>query len=155
MERGLTGGFFATPILYLRAICPSNLKSVIMLNLMARIISMLRDDTLYGSAPDLLSLTCFALSSLVLLFIGYAIFYHLGPKYAKVIEMAVEVEGIWKTFQILYESRVTHFETLPTFSDPTFMRPSSSGGLLASRRTRTNASACPATQSMRNVHLIL
>ena len=78
-------GFFATPILYPITIFPENVRWIVMLNPMAQIITMMRDCTLYGIAPEPLNLAYVAVSTLVLLMIGYIIFDRLEPKFAEAI----------------------------------------------------------------------
>jgi len=78
-------GFFATPILYPITIFPENVRWIVMLNPMARIITMLRDCTLYHAAPEPSSIAYVAMSSVVLLLLGNFIFDHLEPKFAEAI----------------------------------------------------------------------
>ena len=78
-------GFFATPILYPITIFPENVRWIVMLNPMARIITILRDCTLYNTAPTLSSVVYVAMSSIVLLMLGYFVFDHLEPKFAEAI----------------------------------------------------------------------
>jgi lipopolysaccharide transport system permease protein len=78
-------GFFATPILYPITIFPENIRWIVMLNPMARIITILRDCTLYHTAPEPLSVAYVAISSVVLLLLGYFIFDRLEPKFAEAI----------------------------------------------------------------------
>lgn len=78
-------GFFATPILYPITIFPENIRWIVMLNPMARIITILRDCTLYQTAPELSSVVYVAMCSIVLLLFGYFIFDHLEPKFAEAI----------------------------------------------------------------------
>jgi len=81
----LQAGFFATPILYPITIFPENVRWIVMLNPMARIITILRDCTLYRIAPEPMSVVYVAVSSLVVLLIGYFIFDRLEPKFAEAI----------------------------------------------------------------------
>ena len=78
-------GFFATPILYPITIFPENIRWIVMLNPMAQIITMMRNCTLYGIAPEAMSLAYVGLSTLALLFIGYSIFNRLEPRFAEAI----------------------------------------------------------------------
>jgi lipopolysaccharide transport system permease protein len=78
-------GFFATPILYPITIFPEKIRWIVMLNPIAQIINMMRDCTLYRIAPEPLNLTYVALSSLVLLVLGYIIFDRLEPRFAEAI----------------------------------------------------------------------
>lgn len=78
-------GFFATPILYPITIFPENIRWIVMLNPMAQIITMSRDCILYGIPPGPLNLTYVALSTLVVLLLGYFIFDQMEPKFAEAI----------------------------------------------------------------------
>ena len=78
-------GFFATPILYPITIFPEKIRWIVMLNPMAQIITMMRDCTLYRTAPDPLNLAYVAICALALLLLGYAIFDRLEPKFAEAI----------------------------------------------------------------------
>jgi lipopolysaccharide transport system permease protein len=78
-------GFFATPILYPITIFPESVQWIVMLNPMAQIITMARDCTLYGIAPEPLNLAYLAVCTLILLWLGYAIFDRLEPKFAEAI----------------------------------------------------------------------
>jgi lipopolysaccharide transport system permease protein len=78
-------GFFATPILYPITIFPENIRWIVMLNPMAQIVTMMRDCTLYGIPPEPLNLAYVALSTLVILLIGYFIFDRMEPKFAEAI----------------------------------------------------------------------
>lgn len=78
-------GFFATPILYPITIFPENIRWIVMLNPMAQIVTMMRDCTLYGIPPEPLNLAYVALSTLVILLLGYFIFDRMEPKFAEAI----------------------------------------------------------------------
>ena len=78
-------GFFATPILYPITIFPERIRWIVMLNPMAQIITMMRDCTLYRISPEPLNLVYVAVSTLVVLLLGYFIFEHLEPKFAEAI----------------------------------------------------------------------
>ena len=78
-------GFFATPILYPINIFPEKVRWIVMLNPMAQIITMMRDCTLYGIAPDPLSLAYLVICTLFLFLLGYAIFERLEPRFAEAI----------------------------------------------------------------------
>jgi len=78
-------GFFGTPILYPITIFPEKIRWVVMLSPMAQIITMMRDCTLYRISPDPLNLAYAAVTTMVLLLIGYAIFDRLEPKFAEAI----------------------------------------------------------------------
>ena len=76
-------GFFATPVIYPITIFPQSLQRFVMLNPMARILTISRDCILYGTAPGALDMAYVAASSLVVLFIGYLIFDRLEPRFAR------------------------------------------------------------------------
>jgi len=78
-------GFFATPIIYPITIFPENLRSMVMINPIAQVVTMMRDCILYSTGPEPLSLAYVTMSSLFVLLIGYAIFDHLEPKFAEAI----------------------------------------------------------------------
>ena len=78
-------GFFGTPILYPITIFPEKIRMVVMLNPMAQIITMMRDCTLYRIPPDPLNLAYAAVTTIIVLLIGYVIFDRLEPKFAEAI----------------------------------------------------------------------
>lgn len=78
-------GFFATPILYPLTIFPEKIRWIVMLNPMAQIITMMRDCTLYRSSPEPSNLAYVAVSTLVVILLGYFIFDRLEPKFAEAI----------------------------------------------------------------------
>ena len=78
-------GFFATPILYPITIFPEDVHWIVMLNPMARIITMLRDCVLYNISPAPSSVLYVALSAITLLVVGYLFFDHLEPGFAEAI----------------------------------------------------------------------
>lgn len=75
--------FYATPILYSASIFPANIKWVIYLNPMARIISAYRDVFYFKTTPSLLSLGVVGLISIVVLILGYLIFNKLQKGFAE------------------------------------------------------------------------
>lgn len=81
----LQAGFFATPLLYPITIFPVNLQKIVMLNPMARIISMLRDCTLYQTAPIFEDMIYVTIWAMVILLVGYLIFDRLEPRFAEEI----------------------------------------------------------------------
>lgn len=81
----LQAGFFATPVLYPITIFPEDLQNIVMLNPIARIISMLRDCTLYNTSPAFEDLIYVSILAAAILLIGYAIFDHLEPRFAEEI----------------------------------------------------------------------
>lgn len=78
-------GFFATPVIYPITIFPQSLQWFVLLNPMARILTISRDCILYGTAPGAADLAYVAVSSLIVLFIGYLIFDRLDPRFAEAI----------------------------------------------------------------------
>jgi lipopolysaccharide transport system permease protein len=78
-------GFFATPILYPITIFPERIRWIVMLNPMAQIITMMRDCILYRTSPEPFNLAYVALSTLIMLMLGYFIFDRLEPKFAEAI----------------------------------------------------------------------
>jgi len=78
-------GFFATPVIYPITIFPEKIRWIVMLNPMARIITMMTDCTLYGIPPEPASLAYVALFTLVVLMLGYAVFDRLEPRFAEAI----------------------------------------------------------------------
>ncbi len=81
----LQAGFFATPILYPVTIFPPNLQWLVMLNPMARIVSMLRDCTLYDTASGVGNVIYIIASTVMILMAGYLIFDRLEPRFAEEI----------------------------------------------------------------------
>ena len=78
-------GFFATPVIYPITIFPENVRWIVMLNPMAQIITMMRDCILYRISPEPLNLAYVAVSTLVVLLLGYIIFDRLEPRFAEAI----------------------------------------------------------------------
>lgn len=81
----LQAAFFATPIIYPVTIFPETLQRIVMLNPMALVISMARNAVLYNIAPAPSSLAYTALSSLIVLIIGYSIFDRRAPDFVEAI----------------------------------------------------------------------
>lgn len=81
----LQAGFFATPILYPVTIFPEHLQKIVMLNPIARIISMLRDCTLYNTAPQAGDLIYVVIWAGMAVLAGYLIFDRLEPRFAEEI----------------------------------------------------------------------
>ncbi len=78
-------GFFATPIIYPISIFPAHLQGLVMLNPIARVLTMLRNCTLYQISPTASDMTYLTLSAIVILLLGYLIFERLEPKFAEAI----------------------------------------------------------------------
>jgi len=79
----LQAGFFITPILYPLSIFSPALQSVLRLNPIGQIIITSRDCVLYGYAPFWLSLSYACIVSVIILFVGYAVFLKLEPRFAE------------------------------------------------------------------------
>ncbi|HWQ20184.1 MAG TPA: ABC transporter permease [Methanotrichaceae archaeon] len=78
-------GFFATPVIYPITIFPQSLQKFVMLNPIARVLTISRDCILYGTMPGATDLAYVAVSSFIVLFIGYLIFDRLDPRFAEAI----------------------------------------------------------------------
>jgi len=78
-------GFFATPVIYPITIIPENMQKLLLLNPMARIISMARDCTLYQAVPRPNDMVYVAASAIIILIAGYFIFDRLEPKFGESI----------------------------------------------------------------------
>lgn len=75
--------FYATPILYLPAIFPENIKWIISLNPMAHIINAYRDIFYYKVSPDFLNLGIVSVISVCFMAIGYLVFDKLQRGFAE------------------------------------------------------------------------
>ena len=75
--------FYATPVLYSFTLIPEKLRFVFNLNPMAHIINSYRDILYYQKMPNMFNLTIVGICSLLLLFIGYAIFKKLEKGFAE------------------------------------------------------------------------
>jgi lipopolysaccharide transport system permease protein len=78
-------GFFATPVIYPVSIFPQHLQGLVMLNPLARIIAMLRDCTLYQTAPSAGDMVYVTVSALAMLLLGYLVFLRLEPRFAEAL----------------------------------------------------------------------
>jgi lipopolysaccharide transport system permease protein len=78
-------GFFATPVIYPISIFPTYLQGLVMLNPVARVLTMLRNCTLYQISPTTGEMAYLTLSAIVVLLLGYFIFERLEPKFAEAI----------------------------------------------------------------------
>ena len=78
-------GFFGTPVIYPITIFPEKIRWIMMLNPIAQIITMMRDCTLYNIQPEPLNLAYVAISTFILLILGYFIFDRLEPRFAEAI----------------------------------------------------------------------
>lgn len=75
--------FYATPILYTPNIFPDKIKWVIDINPLAHLINAYRDIFYYKTMPNFLSLGIVALVSVVVFWLGYAIFEKLQKGFAE------------------------------------------------------------------------
>lgn len=75
--------FYATPIVYDAATIPANFQFIMKLNPMAHIINAYRSIFYYHRSPDWTSLGIMLLISLVIIFVGYAIFKKLQKRFAE------------------------------------------------------------------------
>ena len=78
-------GFFATPVIYPISIFPTDLQGLVMLNPVARVLTMLRNCTLYQISPTTGEMAYLTFSAIVVLLLGYFIFERLEPKFAEAI----------------------------------------------------------------------
>ena len=79
----LQAGFFVTPILYQLSIFPPQLQEILRLNPIAQMIITARDSVLYSTPPSLVSLGYAVIASLILLAMGYVIFFKMEPRFAE------------------------------------------------------------------------
>jgi len=79
----LAMAFYVTPILYLPDIFPKNLSWILSVNPMAHLMYAYRDIFLYHQNPNIMSLGLVFLFSIVIFFIGYAIFEKLQKGFAE------------------------------------------------------------------------
>ena len=75
--------FYATPIVYSMSMIPKAFDWVFKINPMAYVIQGFRDTLYYQTMPDLQGLAIIAVFSLVLLYVGYRIFYRLQKNFAE------------------------------------------------------------------------
>lgn len=81
----LQAGYFATPIMYPIDIFPENLRHIVLLNPIARIIIGARDTIIYGTPMGISDLMYVAISSIIFLIIGYVIFNRIQFRFAEEI----------------------------------------------------------------------
>jgi lipopolysaccharide transport system permease protein len=81
----LQAGFFATPIVYTMDIFPVYLQRIILLNPVARIIISMRDAVIYSLPTNAGNLVFMLVVSLMILVVGYIVFFRLEPKFGEEI----------------------------------------------------------------------
>lgn len=81
----LQAGYFATPIMYTVDIFPANLRDIVLLNPVARVIIAARQTIIYASPMQTNDLIFMGIASIVFLFVGYAIFNKIEPRFAEEI----------------------------------------------------------------------
>jgi ABC-type polysaccharide/polyol phosphate export permease len=79
----LQAGFFATPILYPITIFDGLLQKILLLNPLAHILTAARDTIIYATPASTAGLAYAAISSLVVLALGYAVFYRFEPRFSE------------------------------------------------------------------------
>ena len=75
--------FYATPILYTTTMFPESVRWVLYLNPMTHIIEAYRCIFYYGTMPNISSLIYIAILSIIIVWIGYAIFKKLEKGFAE------------------------------------------------------------------------
>ena len=75
--------FYATPIVYSMSMIPKAFDWVFKINPMAYVIQGFRDTLYYQTMPDLHGLAIISVFSLILLYVGYKIFYRLQKNFAE------------------------------------------------------------------------
>ncbi len=81
----LQAGYFATPIMYAVEIFPENLREIVLLNPVARVIVASRQTIIYSAPAQINDLMFMGIASIVFLFIGYIIFNKIEPRFAEEI----------------------------------------------------------------------
>ncbi|WP_321418867.1 ABC transporter permease [uncultured Methanomethylovorans sp.] len=81
----LQAGYFATPIMYAVEIFPDNLREIVLLNPVARVIVASRQTIIYSAPAQINDLVFMGIASIVFLFIGYFIFNRIEPRFAEEI----------------------------------------------------------------------
>lgn len=81
----LQAGYFATPIMYTVEIFPANLRSIVLLNPIARVIVAARNTIIYSSPVLTEDLIFMSAAAIIFLFAGYAIFNKIEPRFAEEI----------------------------------------------------------------------
>jgi ABC-type polysaccharide/polyol phosphate export permease len=78
----IRGTFFITPILWPAGLLPENLSWIEDYNPLAYLVNAYRDTILWGKVPGALSTFYFALFSVALFIVGFALFVRLRPRFA-------------------------------------------------------------------------
>lgn len=81
----IQAAFFATPILYTLDMFPENLKTIALLNPMARIIISARNTIIYSTPASTEDMIYIAVSAVFFLILGYVVFSRLEPGFAEEI----------------------------------------------------------------------
>jgi len=76
-------GFFATPIIYPSSILIGKLSFMLILNPMAHFINIYRSVIIYGKIPALNGVLILCLFSITIIFVGWAVFKKLEPKFGE------------------------------------------------------------------------
>ncbi len=81
----MQAAFFATPILYTLEMFPENLRTIALLNPMARIIISARNTIIYSTPATTEDMIYIGASAIFFLVLGYAVFMRLEPGFAEEI----------------------------------------------------------------------
>lgn len=81
----MQAAFFGTPILYTLDMFPESLKTIALLNPMARIIISARNTIIYSTPATTEDMIYIAASAIFFLVLGYAVFMRLEPGFAEEI----------------------------------------------------------------------
>ena len=79
----LQAGFFASGVFFNITNYPENVRNILLLNPIARILIMLRESVLYNTVPSTDDLIFCSITALAFLLIGYIIFTKLEPGFAE------------------------------------------------------------------------
>jgi len=81
----MQAAFFGTPILYTLDLFPENLRTIALLNPMARIIISARNTIIYSTPATTEDMIYIGASAIFFLVLGYAVFMKLEPRFAEEI----------------------------------------------------------------------
>jgi len=81
----MQAAFFGTPILYTLEMFPENLRTIALLNPMARIIISARNTIIYSTPATTEDMIYIGVSAIFFLVLGYAVFMKLEPGFAEEI----------------------------------------------------------------------
>ncbi len=81
----LQAGYFATPIMYAVDIFPENLREIVLLNPLARVIVAARQTIIYSAPAQTNDLIFMGFAAIIFLIIGYAIFNKIETRFAEEI----------------------------------------------------------------------